>query len=64
MAIYHHVTILHDYSESGRVVPELNDPQYREIIHAPFRIVYKLTPHSQMIEIIRIWHSARGKPDV
>jgi plasmid stabilization system protein ParE len=33
---------LADYPESGRIVPEFELPQLREIIYPPFRIVYRI----------------------
>ena len=50
------------FPESGRVVPEFQDPAIREIIHKPCRIVYRLNKHEALVEIARIWHSARGVP--
>jgi toxin ParE1/3/4 len=32
------------FPESGRTVPELDDPSIREIIVKPYRIVYRLAP--------------------
>ncbi len=46
-----------DHPESGRVVPELNDTQIRELISPPYRVVYLLTDH--IIQIIRVWRSER-----
>jgi toxin ParE1/3/4 len=37
-----HVEQLADFPESGRIVPEFGLVQLREIIHPPFRIVYRL----------------------
>ena len=48
---------LADYPESGRVVPEFDDPQLREIIHPPFRIVYRLDP--ERARIVRVWRGER-----
>jgi toxin ParE1/3/4 len=48
---------LADYPESGRVVPEFGDPQLREIIHPPFRIVYRLD--SERARIVRVWRGER-----
>ena len=31
---------LRSFPESGRKVPERNDPEIREVIESPFRIVY------------------------
>jgi plasmid stabilization system protein ParE len=30
-----------DHPESGRVVPEFDQPFLREVIHPPFRLVYR-----------------------
>ena len=53
-----------DYPESGRIVPEFRDPAIREIINRPCRIVYRLNRNEALIEIVRVWHSARGIPDI
>jgi plasmid stabilization system protein ParE len=47
---------LTEFPEIGRMVPEFNQQQIREIIHPPFRIVYRL---SNEIQIIRVWRSER-----
>jgi toxin ParE1/3/4 len=46
-----------DHPESGRIVPEFNDIQIRELISPPYRVVYLLTDHA--IQIIRVWRSER-----
>jgi len=48
---------LADYPESGRVVPEFGDPQLREIIHPPFRIVYRLD--LERARVVRVWRGER-----
>ncbi len=48
---------LADFPESGRIVPEFGIVNLREIIHTPFRIVYRLDQHK--IRIIRVWRSER-----
>jgi plasmid stabilization system protein ParE len=48
---------LADFPESGRIVPEFGIANLREIIHTPFRIVYRLDEHK--IRIIRVWRSER-----
>ncbi len=45
------------HPSQGRIVPEFNQPHLRELIHPPFRIVYRLT--SKQIAIARIWRSER-----
>ncbi len=41
----------------GRIVPEFNQPLLRELIHPPFRIVYRR--NNLKISIVRIWRSER-----
>ena len=48
------------FPESGRIVPEFNDAQIREVLRKPCRIVYRIKPEEQIIEIARVWHAARG----
>ena len=48
---------LADFPESGRMVPEFGITNLREIIHAPFRIVYRFDGSS--VRVIRIWRSER-----
>jgi toxin ParE1/3/4 len=54
--------ILQQHPEAGRVVPEYRNPQLREIIYRPYRIVYRLNIDRKLIEIARVWHAARGTP--
>ncbi len=45
------------HPELGRVVPEFNQPFLRELIHTPYRIIYR---HEQnMIFVVRIWRHER-----
>ena len=46
------------YPDSGRVVPEFGLEQLPEIIHPPFRIVYRREKSS--IRIVRVWRSDRS----
>lgn len=48
---------LADYPESGRIVPEFGVAHLREIIHPPFRIVYRLD--KTRVRIVRVWRSER-----
>lgn len=46
-----------NFPESGRVVPEKDNSNIRELIEGNYRIFYKLQRHT--ITILRIHHSAR-----
>lgn len=45
---------------SGRVVPELADPTLREVIDAPYRIVYRV--RDDALAILTVVHSAQLFP--
>ena len=48
---------LADFPESGRIVPEMNDPNFREIIPGNYRLIYRL--RSGDVQIITVHHGAR-----
>jgi toxin ParE1/3/4 len=45
------------FPESGRIVPEFGIAHLREIVHSPFRIVYRLD--KMRVRIVRVWRSER-----
>ena len=51
------IETLADHPEIGRIVPEFDQPLLRELIHPPFRIVYRCEP--ARVKIVRIWRSER-----
>ena len=48
---------LADHPEMGRVVPEFGQSSLRELIHPPFRIVYRRD--SGVVRIVRVWRGER-----
>lgn len=59
-----HTDMLLEHPESGRVVPDYHVPHIREIIHRPYRIVYRVDHERRLVEISRVWHAARGTPEI
>lgn len=55
--VFQRVQALAVHPDLGRVVPEFDQPFLRELIHPPFRIVYRRDP--QQLSIVRIWRSER-----
>ena len=55
---------LQNSPEAGRVVPEYQNQLLREIIFRPYRIVYRVNHDRKVCEIARVWHSARGIPQI
>ena len=58
------VDLLAQFPELGRVVPEEQDEAIREIILRPYRIVYQILAGKQTVAVARIWHGARGEPEI
>lgn len=54
---------LSSFPQKGRCVPEFKGCPFREIIFSPYRIIYRIS-QTGIVEIVRIWHSARGKPQI
>lgn len=55
--IFSAIDTLRDHPEIGRIVPEFDRPFLRELIHPPFRIVYRRDPNQ--VRIVRVWRSER-----
>jgi len=51
-------------AERGRLVPELQPTELREIIFRSYRIIYRINHADRIVEIVRFWHAARGFPHV
>jgi toxin ParE1/3/4 len=62
--VFQVVEHLADLPLSGRIVPEFGDPNLREVIRKPCRIVYRVKSKEQIVEIARVWHAARGFPQL
>ena len=60
--IFNTVERLKVFPESGRKVPERNDPEIREVISAPYRIVYRL--REDTVEIVTVFRASRLLPRI
>lgn len=49
---------------SNRAVPERAEEFIREAILKPYRLIYQVNADRRVIHILRIWHAARGIPDI
>jgi plasmid stabilization system protein ParE len=55
--IFESVERLHQSPQSGRIVPEFEEPDLREVLLGVYRIVYRVTP--KRVSILTVYHSAR-----
>jgi addiction module RelE/StbE family toxin len=53
---------LEAFPESGRVVPELDRAELREVITRPYRVVYRY--RSDSVEIATVFRSSRQLPEI
>jgi toxin ParE1/3/4 len=49
------------FPESGRAVPEFDDSLVREVVHPPYRIVYRLVGIDE-VHVLTIHHSSQSFP--
>ena len=52
------------FEKKGRKVPEFGIEEIRELIVSPYRMIYRLKEEDKTLEIIRLWHGARGRPKI
>lgn len=55
--VFQRVETLVDHPDMGRVVPEFGQSFLRELIHPPFRIVYR--HDARHVRVVRVWRSER-----
>jgi toxin ParE1/3/4 len=53
---------LESFPQSGRIVPERNAEDIREVILKPYRIVYRMRPG--LVEIVTVFRATRMFPDI
>jgi toxin ParE1/3/4 len=51
---------LGDFPQMGRVVPELQDPEIRELLEKGYRIVYRVKRDE--VEVLTVFHTSRASP--
>ena len=64
LGVFARVDTLEKLPELGRVVPERNQPDLREIVVKNYRVVYRVRHKDKLLEILRVWHGARGEPEI
>ena len=60
-SVFKKVSRLKRYSESGRIVPELNISKIREIIYGNYRIIYRIK--QEFIIVLTVRHGRQILPE-
>jgi toxin ParE1/3/4 len=58
------VDSLSEFPRLGRMVPEIRNEDIREIVFRSYRIVYRVDEARRAVAVIRVWHGARGEPEI
>lgn len=56
--VFERLEILHDFQNSGRIVPEFQNEEIRELILGSYRIVYRIYSE-KLIIVLRIIHGSK-----
>jgi len=56
--LFDRTEVLKTYPKSGRIVPEKNEENVRELIDGNYRIIYEIFS-GEVIYILAVYHSAR-----
>ena len=62
--ILNHVRILETFPLIGPAYPRRSGGAIREIVYDNYRIFYEVTETSKVVHVLRVWHGARGEPNL
>lgn len=54
---------IRQFPESGRIVPEVNRREIREVIFGAFRVVYRFRADLDVAEVLTVFRATRRFPD-
>ena len=63
-AVFEKADILKDNPEIGRIVPELDLPSIRELVHGNYRVIYRLQDRQITILTVRSFRQILSLEDV
>jgi plasmid stabilization system protein ParE len=55
---------IRQFPESGRIVPEVNRREIREVIFGAFRVVYRFRVDRDLAEVLTVFRATRRFPDI
>ncbi|WP_193194212.1 type II toxin-antitoxin system RelE/ParE family toxin [Nostoc sp. MG11] len=53
---------LSQFPFKGQKVSEFDEPDIRQLILKPYRIIYRVEEDKKQVSIARFWHASRFKP--
>jgi addiction module RelE/StbE family toxin len=64
LGILSHVRILETFPFIGPAYPRGSSGTIREIVYGNYRIFYEVTQKANVVHVLRVWHGARGEPNI
>lgn len=61
--LFRHIEVLASFPLIGPAVPQAAIPNTRRIVFGDYLIFYRVRFDPKVVEIVTIWHAARGMPD-
>ncbi|HSY42708.1 MAG TPA: type II toxin-antitoxin system RelE/ParE family toxin [Candidatus Acidoferrum sp.] len=62
--ILEHVKILEGFPLIGPAYPRRSSGAIREIVYGNYRIFYEVIKKQKTVNVLRVWHGARGEPKI
>jgi len=60
--ILEHVKVLASFPLIGPAFPRRSEGNVREIVCLKYRVFYSVVDATKTVEVLRVWHGARGEP--
>lgn len=61
--IFNSVGLLSEHTESGRVVPEINRKEIRELVQGSYRVIYKIKPKEILVLVVKSYRQKLKKDE-
>ena len=62
--IFNSVERLAEFPDSGRIVPEINRNEIREIVQGNYRVIYKIKPKEILVLVVKSYHQQLKENEV
>ena len=62
--IFNSVELLSEHPESGRIVPEINRIEIRELVQGSYRVIYKVKPKQILILVVKNYRQQLNENEI
>jgi toxin ParE1/3/4 len=59
-ALIEKTKVLSSFPRSGKIVREFSDPNIRQLVLPPYRIIYRIDDTLRVVGVARYWHGAQS----